>query len=100
MAGRRETSSVRGKFRGRHRRRRSRASLRRNDSAPWCLRHLIGGYKDELGKEPLRSKCYECVGKFNRWHMRWAWTSLFGVMLADLYVRMCSMGIWTDWRIL
>jgi hypothetical protein len=26
--------------------------------------------------------------------------SLFWVAFSDLYVRMCSMGIWTDWRIL
>jgi hypothetical protein len=32
--------------------------------------------------------------------MRWAWTSLFGVAFADLYVRLCAMGIWHDWRIL
>jgi hypothetical protein len=32
--------------------------------------------------------------------MRWAWMSLFWVGFSDLYVRMCSMGIWTDWRIL
>jgi len=31
--------------------------------------------------------------------MRWAWLSLFGVALADLYVRLCSMGIITDVRI-
>ena len=30
----------------------------------------------------------------------WAWMSLFGVAFADLYVRLCSMGILTDWRIL
>jgi hypothetical protein len=64
------------------------------------LRHLIGGYKDELGKDALRSKCYSCVSSFNRRHMLFAWISLFGVMFADLYVRLCSMGIWTDWRIL
>jgi len=26
--------------------------------------------------------------------------SLFGVAFADIYVRLCSMGIWHDWRIL
>ena len=31
--------------------------------------------------------------------MSWAWCSLFWVAFADLYVRLCSMGIWTDWRI-
>ena len=29
-----------------------------------------------------------------------AWVSLFSVAFADLYVRLCSMGVITDWRIL
>jgi hypothetical protein len=29
-----------------------------------------------------------------------AWMSLFWVGFSDLYVRLCSMGILTDWRIL
>jgi hypothetical protein len=32
--------------------------------------------------------------------MNWAWASLFWVAFTDVYVRMCSMGIWHDWRIL
>jgi hypothetical protein len=32
--------------------------------------------------------------------MKWAWMSLVGVAFADLYVRLCSMGVWHDWRIL
>ena len=43
---------------------------------------------------------YDGVTCLNRWHMKWAWASLVMVMFADLYVRLCSMGIWTDWRIL
>jgi hypothetical protein len=31
--------------------------------------------------------------------MSWAWASLFSVALADLYVRLCSMGVIRDWRI-
>jgi hypothetical protein len=31
--------------------------------------------------------------------MLFAWLSLFGVMFADLYIRLVSMGIWTDWRL-
>ena len=31
--------------------------------------------------------------------MLWAWMSLFWVAFSDIYVRLCSMGIWTDWRI-
>jgi hypothetical protein len=31
--------------------------------------------------------------------MLFAWMSLFWVGFADLYVRLCAMGIWTDWRL-
>ena len=63
------------------------------------LRHAIGGYRDELSKSKARKACYDGCSVFNRAHMRWAWFSLFGVAFSDLYVRLCSMGIWTDWRI-
>jgi hypothetical protein len=64
------------------------------------LRHVIGGYLDRLSGKPVRRRLYECSSRFNRAHMRWAWTSLFSVAFADLYVRLCSMGIWHDVRIL
>ncbi len=64
------------------------------------LRHLVGGGVDCLSQAPLRMKTYRCVSCFNRRHMFWAWTSLVWVAFADLYIRMCAMGIWSDWRIL
>jgi hypothetical protein len=64
------------------------------------LRHLIGGRIDNLSGSPACKKLYEGASCLNRRHMMWAWLSLFSVGFADLYVRMCSMGIWTDWRIL
>jgi hypothetical protein len=64
------------------------------------LRHLAGGACDEVSRNRLRLRAYECVGCLNRAHMRWAWASLIWVAFADLYVRLCSMGLWTDWRIL
>jgi len=64
------------------------------------FRHLIGGRKDTMAKHKLTLKCYSCVTGLNQRHMLYAWCSLFAVMFADLYVRLCSMGIWTDWRIL
>jgi hypothetical protein len=64
------------------------------------LRHLIGGRLDEMSKKPLRKSCYDCVSHLNHRHMMFAWISLFWVGFTDLYVRMCAMGIWTDWRIL
>jgi len=64
------------------------------------LRHLMGGRLDLLSKHPARAKAYRCIGCFNRKHMLWAWMSLCTVGFSDLYIRLCSMGIWTDWRIL
>lgn len=64
------------------------------------LRHLAGGFVDVLSRRPIRRRAYACVSCLNRRHMTWAWSSLFSVAFADLYVRMCSMGIWTDARIL
>jgi hypothetical protein len=64
------------------------------------LRHVVGGYLDRLSRAPARRLAYDCSSCLNRAHMRWAWTSLFSVPLADLYIRLCSMGIWSDWRIL
>jgi hypothetical protein len=64
------------------------------------LRHLIGGYRDVITSSPLRSGCYSCVSTMNRRHQLFAWLSLCSVGFADLYVRLCSMGVWTDYRIL
>ncbi len=64
------------------------------------LRHLVGGYLDRLSGRPVRRKAYDCVSCLNRGHMNWAWASLFWVAFSDIYVRLCSMGIWHDWRIL
>jgi hypothetical protein len=64
------------------------------------LRHVVGGYLDRLSRTPARRLAYDCSSCLNRAHTRWAWTSLFSVPLADLYIRLCSMGIWSDWRIL
>jgi hypothetical protein len=64
------------------------------------LRHLVGGCKDEVSRHAVRAPAYRCVSCLNRRHMVWAWCSLFSVAFADVYVRLCSMGIWADWRIL
>ena len=63
------------------------------------LRHIIGGRKDEIAGSPLQSGCYSCVSALNRKHQVFAWLSLCSVAFADLYVRLCSMGIWTDFRL-
>ena len=64
------------------------------------LRHLVGGFMDRLSGTPIRRTVYDCVSCLNGHHMRWAWMSLFSVALSDVYVRLCSMGVLSDWRIL
>jgi hypothetical protein len=64
------------------------------------LRHLVGGGIDRLSEHPMRAKCYSCVSGLNTKHMIFAWLSLVWVGFSDVYVRLCSMGIWTDWKII
>jgi len=64
------------------------------------FRHLIGGRRDSLASLGSRKKAYDCVSCLNRKHMLWAWLSLFWVGFTDFYVRMCSMNVITDLRII
>jgi hypothetical protein len=64
------------------------------------LRHLVGGRLTQLSKHPVQHACYNACSGFNRRHMLFAWLSLFGVAFADIYVRLCSMGIWHDFRLI
>jgi hypothetical protein len=64
------------------------------------LRHIVGGRTDEVSGSAIRSSCYSACSSLNRRHQLFAWLSLFSVAFADLYVRLCSMGIWTDYRLL
>ncbi|MBC7834098.1 MAG: succinate dehydrogenase [Phycisphaerales bacterium] len=67
------------------------------------LRHLVGGRKDCIGSGGAggaRRTAYDCVSCLNRRHMMWAWASLVWVGFTDLYIRLCSMGIITDLRII
>jgi hypothetical protein len=63
------------------------------------LRHLIGGARDMLSGRPIQKKSYDCVSKLNKRHMMFAWFSLFWVGFTDFYIRACSMGLITDYRI-
>ena len=64
------------------------------------LRHLVGGRRDEVSKAPISEACYRCSSALNGRHMLFAWLSLFSVGLTDVYIRLCSMGVLTDYRIL
>jgi hypothetical protein len=63
------------------------------------LRHLVGGGLDRPSEAPLRFAAWRCVSCLNRRHMVWAWMSLVWVGFSDVYVRLCSMGVWTDGRL-
>jgi len=63
------------------------------------MRHIVGGFRDQFSKRPGFRAPYACVTCLNAVHHRWAWISLFTVAFCDIYVRMCSMGIWHDLRI-
>ena len=64
------------------------------------LRHLVGGRKDTLSNKPVQHALWRWVSKLNGRHMMFAWFSLFWVGFSDIYIRLCSMGIFTDYRIL
>jgi hypothetical protein len=64
------------------------------------LRHLVGGGRDEVSKVPLCQFAYSCASRLNRWHMLWAWMSLVWVAFSDVYVRLLSMGVWSDVRLI
>jgi hypothetical protein len=64
------------------------------------FRHLIGGRIDRLSARPAWMTLYRGSTVLNCRHMRWAWASLICVAFADVYVRLCSMGVWTDWRLI
>jgi hypothetical protein len=64
------------------------------------LRHLFGGRRDEVSKAPISEACYRCSSALNVRHMMFAWLSLFSVGLTDAYIRLCSLGVIWDFRIL
>lgn len=66
------------------------------------LRHLIGGNLNCFSctaSQKVRHKAWKGVSLLNRNHMLWAWVSLFTVGFADLYVRLCAMGVIVDLRL-
>jgi hypothetical protein len=64
------------------------------------LRHLFGGRKDEISKSAVSQACYNCSSALNGRHMLLAWMSLFSVGLTDAYIRLCSLGVLNDVRLL
>lgn len=59
-------------------------------------RHTVGGRLRHFSKHPLRYKLWTHVSTLNHYHPTFAWISLFGVALTDLYVRLVSTGAITN----
>ena len=60
-------------------------------------RHTVGGRLRNFSKHPLRYKAWTVVSKLNHYHQNFAWVSLFGVALADVYVREVATHAITNW---
>jgi hypothetical protein len=63
------------------------------------LRHLMGGRLDCFSCVRAggpRHRAWSVLTALNEHHMGWAWASLLAVCFADLYVRLCSMGVIHD----
>jgi hypothetical protein len=66
------------------------------------FRHLVGGRLDCFScsaKARTQHTLWKRVTTLNLRHKEWAWISLVTVGLADLYVRLASMGVFHDPRI-
>ena len=55
-------------------------------------RHVMGGRLKNFSAHPVRYKAWTYVSKLNAHHPRFAWISLVGVALTDLYVREVAIG--------
>jgi hypothetical protein len=65
------------------------------------FRHFVGGSVDSYSETPfgmLRHRIWSVVSKLNINHMAFAWISLFGVILCDVYIRSCATGAIQDIR--
>ena len=63
-------------------------------------RHVCGGYVNVFSKAPARYRVWHFVTRLNERHPVFAWLSLFSVALTDLYIRLVSMGVIRDLRII
>jgi len=63
-------------------------------------RHVCGGAVDIFSKAPVRYSLWRGITRLNEKHPMFAWLSLFSVGLTDVYIRLVSMGIIRDWRII
>ncbi|HXG03470.1 MAG TPA: hypothetical protein VNO23_08680 [Candidatus Binatia bacterium] len=63
-------------------------------------RHVCGGHVDVFSRAQTRYRVWRFLSRLNEKHPEFAWLSLFSVALTDLYIRLVSMGVIRDLRIL
>jgi hypothetical protein len=61
-------------------------------------RHAVGGRLTHFSRHPLRYKAWTLASRLNARHPTYAWISLFGVALADVYVTLLARGTISDVR--
>jgi hypothetical protein len=59
-------------------------------------RHAVGGRLKHFSKHPVRYRAWTFVSRLNTRHMLFAWVSLVGVALTDVYVALVASGTITD----
>ena len=55
--------------------------------------------EDDVSKSPALSACYDCVSASTAPHALGLVQPVLRSAFSDIYVRLCSMGVCTDWRI-
>jgi hypothetical protein len=63
-------------------------------------RHLCGGHLNVFSAAPRRYGLWYMVTQLNTRHPLFAWLSLSSVGLVDLYIRLVSMGVIRDFRLI
>ncbi|MBI4527810.1 MAG: succinate dehydrogenase [Deltaproteobacteria bacterium] len=63
-------------------------------------RHFCGGKLHALSAAPGRYTIWRLISGWNERHMQIAWVSLIWVAVTDLYVRLLSMGVIQDIRLI
>jgi hypothetical protein len=67
------------------------------------FRHLVAGRLDCFtcsAAARTRHRLWRGVSLLNGRHMEWAWVSLGGIVVTDLYIRLAAAGVFDDPRIL
>jgi hypothetical protein len=61
-------------------------------------RHIVGGRLNSFSRHPVRYRFWTAVSRLNARHTQYAWISLVGVALTDLYVYLLAVGAFPDPR--